>query len=58
LESECKYEDPVGGGQHNPGVGNLFPHVYGLINLSAVIKVVDFPADDKGYFVLPKEIET
>lgn len=25
LESECRYEDPVGGGQHNPNKGKLFP---------------------------------
>lgn len=56
LESECKYEDPVGGGQHDPGVGNLFPHVYGPINLFAVIKVVDFPTDDNGFFKLPADI--
>jgi uncharacterized protein (DUF952 family) len=56
LKSECKFENPVGGGQHDPAVGNLFPHVYGPINLSAVIKVVDFPADDNGIFALPKEI--
>jgi uncharacterized protein (DUF952 family) len=56
LNSECKYESPVGGGQHDPGVGNLFPHVYGSINLSAIIKVVDFPVHEDGFFVLPKEI--
>jgi uncharacterized protein (DUF952 family) len=56
LKSECKYEDPSGGGQHDPGVGKLFPHVYGPINLSAVIKVVDFPSNDDGFFVLPNEI--
>jgi uncharacterized protein (DUF952 family) len=57
LNSECKYEDPVGGGQHDPNVGNLFPHVYGPINLPAVIKVVDFPANNDGFFDLPKEIK-
>jgi uncharacterized protein (DUF952 family) len=56
LESECKYEDPTGGGQHNPAVGNLFPHVYGPVNLAAVIKVVDFPVDENGFFALPEEI--
>jgi len=56
LESECKYEDPVGSGQHDPAVGNLFPHIYGPINLSAVIKVVDFPVDENGIFTLPREI--
>jgi uncharacterized protein (DUF952 family) len=57
LESECKYEDPSGGGQHDPSVGRLFPHVYGPINLSAVIKVIDFPTNGEGLFTLPKELE-
>jgi uncharacterized protein (DUF952 family) len=56
LKSECKYEDPTGGGQHDPSVGNLFPHIYGPINISAVIKVVDFPTNENGSFALPKEI--
>jgi uncharacterized protein (DUF952 family) len=56
LKSVCKFEEPVGGGQHDPTVGNLFPHVYGPINLSAVIKVVDFPVNDAGFFELPEEI--
>jgi uncharacterized protein (DUF952 family) len=56
LKSECKNEDPAGGGKHDPGVGNLFPHIYGPINTSAVMKIVDFPTNEKGFFVLPKEI--
>jgi uncharacterized protein (DUF952 family) len=56
LKSEYKYEYPTGGGQHDPNVGNLFPHIYGPINISAVIKVVDFPTNEKGFFVLPKDV--
>jgi uncharacterized protein (DUF952 family) len=56
LRSVCKYEDPTGGGQHDPNVGKLFPHVYGPINISAVIKVIDFPTNENGLFALPKEI--
>jgi uncharacterized protein (DUF952 family) len=56
LKAECKYEDPTGGGHHDPDVGKLFPHIYGPINLSAVIKVVDFQANEHGLFILPKEI--
>lgn len=54
LTSQCKYEDPAGGGNHDPGVGALFPHVYGPINLFAVIKVLDFPCDKEGLFALPE----
>jgi len=56
LKSECKYEDPTGGGQHDPNTGKLFPHIYGPINISAVIKVVDFPTNENGSFVLPREL--
>jgi uncharacterized protein (DUF952 family) len=56
LKSEYKYEDPTGGGHHDPSVGKLFPHIYGPINISAVIKVVDFPTDENGLFSLPKDI--
>ena len=41
---------------HDPGVGNLFPHIYGPINISAVLKAVDFPANEDGSFTLPDEI--
>ncbi|MGA7723218.1 MAG: DUF952 domain-containing protein [Ignavibacteriaceae bacterium] len=56
LKSGCKYEDPAGGGQRDLRTGNLFPHIYGPINLPAVIKAVDFPADDNGVFVMPEGI--
>lgn len=56
LTSECRYEDPTGGG-HDPRMGKLFPHVYGPINVTAVIKVVDFPADENGNFSLPEEVK-
>jgi uncharacterized protein (DUF952 family) len=56
LKPICKYEDPTGGGKHDPNVGNLFPHIYGPVNISAVIKVVDFPAQENGVFSLPKEL--
>lgn len=57
LNSEVKYKNPTGGAKHDPGVGNLFPHIYGPINLSAVIKIVDFPPNEKGLFVLPEELK-
>ena len=56
LTAECKYEDPTGGAQHDPNVGSLSPHIYGPVNLSAIIKTVDFPVNEDGTFSLPKEI--
>jgi uncharacterized protein (DUF952 family) len=55
LAAELKYEPPTGGGAHDPGVGALFPHIYGPINLDAVFKVVDFPPNSDGSFTLPRE---
>jgi uncharacterized protein (DUF952 family) len=57
LKSKCKYENPTGGGHHDPNVGNLFPHIYGPINISAVVKVVDFPSNENGLFELPGELK-
>jgi uncharacterized protein (DUF952 family) len=56
LTSNCKYEDPTGGGKHDPSVGSLFPHIYGPINIGSIIKVVDFPPNEDGLFTLPEEI--
>lgn len=54
LKSEVKFEDPTGGGKHDPSAGNLFPHVYGPVNVSSVVQVYDFPPDEKGLFSLPE----
>src|SRR5687768_16844110 len=42
LTSELRWEPPTGGSPP-PGVpeGDMFPHVYGPINLDAVVKVFD-----------------
>jgi len=41
LAAEMKWEESD---------GDIFPHLYGPINLDAVIAVVDFPPDNKGVF--------
>jgi uncharacterized protein (DUF952 family) len=46
LAAELVYEDLYGKGQ-------AFPHIYGPLNLDAVVGVVDFPANDDGSFSLP-----
>jgi uncharacterized protein (DUF952 family) len=53
LASELRWEPPAGGAP--PGVleDDLFPHVYGPINLDAVVKVYDLDADPDGSYKIP-----
>jgi uncharacterized protein (DUF952 family) len=44
LTSEVRYEQL--------GTDEPFPHVYGLVNVEAVVSVVDFPTDTRGFFHL------
>ena len=54
LTSAMKWEAPADG-LYPPGVraGSKFPHVYGPINVEAVVQVLDFEADANGEFTLP-----
>jgi uncharacterized protein (DUF952 family) len=48
LTSELRYE---GADPHN-----LFPHIYGELNIEAVVKAIDLETDTDGSFVMPKEL--
>jgi uncharacterized protein (DUF952 family) len=37
-------------------IGELFPHIYGELNIDAVYQVIDFEAGKDGLFVLPQEV--
>jgi len=37
--------------------GQIFPHIYGPLNLDAVIRVVDFEAGPDGEFILPTGLD-
>jgi len=54
LASELRWEPPAGGSPP-PGVpeGDLFPHIYGPINLNAIVKVHDLESNIDGSFKLP-----
>ncbi len=55
LASDLKWEPPSDG-TPPPGVpeGDLFPHIYGPINLDAVVQVFDLLSDGDGKYDLPK----
>jgi len=48
LENDVRYEDLLGEGQ-------LFPHLYGPLNLDAVVAVDKFEADAEGKFQMPQK---
>lgn len=52
LTAELRYEAPYEGGQMIES-GEVFPHLYGPLNLDAVIHVMEFEPQDDGTFVLP-----
>jgi uncharacterized protein (DUF952 family) len=54
LESDLRWEPPAEGAPP-PGVpeGDLFPHVYGPINLDAVVKVFNLEASPDGKYSHP-----
>lgn len=45
LESDLRYEDSD---------GEPFPHLYGPLNLDAIVRVIDFPPNADGSFDQPK----
>ena len=54
LSADLKWEPPSGG-TPPPGVpvGEMFPHVFGPINLNAVLQVIDLPLNADGTHTLP-----
>ena len=37
-------------------LGSMFPHIYGPLNLDAVVRIMEFPPKKDGNFELPQEI--
>jgi uncharacterized protein (DUF952 family) len=55
LQAELKYESPYEGGQQIES-DEVFPHLYGALNLDAVIGVVEFEPQEDGTFTLSEGI--
>jgi uncharacterized protein (DUF952 family) len=54
LTAELKWEAPAGPPADNISQADLFPHLYGPLNLNAVASVLDFQPDPtNGTFTLP-----
>jgi uncharacterized protein (DUF952 family) len=55
LTSDLKWEPPAEGAPP-PGVpeGSLFPHIYGPINLEAVVRVFDLQSKPDGKYAFPQ----
>jgi uncharacterized protein (DUF952 family) len=55
LTSDLKWEPPAEGAPP-PGVpdGDLFPHIYGPINLEAVVRVFDLQSQPDGKYNFPQ----
>jgi len=53
LEAELKWEPPAEPEPTHAREGELFPHIYGPLNLDAVTEVLSFEPDEDGNFTLP-----
>lgn len=48
VQAEIRYEPAE--------IGELFPHIFGELNIDAVYQVIDFEAGEDGLFELPQEV--
>ncbi|GAB4503052.1 MAG: DUF952 domain-containing protein [Anaerolineales bacterium] len=53
LTSELKWEAPSGLAPSQAHANDLFPHIYGPLNLEAVTEVIPFEPTEDGTFKLP-----
>ena len=53
LRASLKYEAPAPVLNETQNPDGLFPHLFGPLNLDAVVRVIDFPSSVDGSFELP-----
>jgi uncharacterized protein (DUF952 family) len=59
LRADLRWEPPVGIPTPAEGLaGDLFPHLYGPLDLDAVVAAHDFPPGPDGLFSLPATLAT
>ena len=58
ISSQVKWEAPAGAPASGISQDDKFPHVYGPLNLDAVVDVLDFNPDADGNFQLPASLLT
>ena len=56
LQPELKWEPPAEPEPTHARKGELFPHIYGPLNLDAVTRVIPFEPDVDGMFSTPPEL--
>jgi uncharacterized protein (DUF952 family) len=57
LSSKIRWEDPAHpGASMDTTPSEVFPHLYGPLNLDAVVRVVPLPANTDGMFQLPADL--
>ena len=53
VQPEVKWEAPAGAPAKGISPDDEFPHIYGPLNLEAVVQVTDFLPEEDGSFQLP-----
>jgi uncharacterized protein (DUF952 family) len=59
VSADVAFETPINPETRQPEAGSseLFPHIYGPLNLEAVVEVVRFEAGADGMFTLPDGVK-